>query len=253
MAEVCPVVKIIKEYQGADEESSARVIKLGGSDGPEQVFDDISFYMMSRKMELARFELGRPSLAECEAKYHKMFHDSIGDYAELYPRMIDRAMTRGHIYTQFTRLVNLLGQLEELIVARVESVARAGGPVNVSLPDIFLMPHVDQLIIYRPDVLRATMNNIIGYVNRVDIGSIMRTPVRASIPLVEPFTGVLPAGKITPTRATTPEEYLTEMKKILDCESEIVDYISRVEEYQVRVINHVNMVYDHVRALVNGL
>lgn len=100
----CPVVQAIKEIRGAGlykddpEESAENVIKLGG-EGDEFVCDDMTFYMMARKMELARFELSKPDFAQCKSKYARMFKDVVGnDYSQLYKKIIDKALKKKFLY-----------------------------------------------------------------------------------------------------------------------------------------------------------
>lgn len=261
---VCPVVKAIGEIRGGGiysddaEETNNNLIKIGGSDSEvEFVCDDMSFYIMSRKMELARFELSKPNLAVIEAKYNAMFRDVVGiDYSALYTRIIDRALKKKYIYDQFVQLVDLLGSMEQTIAAKVDALGRKGQPINISLPDIFLLPHVDTLIVYRPDILADTMNKIIDYVNKININALLKEPLNIHIPRVEKFAGSPPdmKTKIEPVQSTSsPEEFLAGMHKILDQELVVAKYIQEIEKYQCEVINHVNKVYDACKKIIANM
>lgn len=260
---ICPVVRVIRDIRGGgiyvddSEESAERVIKLGGSENTtEFIFDDMSFYIMSRKMELARFELSKPTLVACENKYKSMFRDMVDiDYTSLYTRIIDRAFKKKYIYQQFVQLIDLLSELEELILARVDNMGRTNQPINISLPDMFLLPHVDQLIIYRPDILANTMNQIINYINRININALLKEPLRDTVSPVEPFSSTPPNmnTRIEKISANSVESYLTGMKNILAQELEVALYIREIEGYQCKVINHVNKVYDICKKMTAGL
>jgi hypothetical protein len=264
----CPVNRVIKEIRGSGmfdddaEDSTARVIKLGGSDGSSGescVLDEMSFYIMSRRIALARFEISNPTVAGCEAKYKSMFHDIVGkEYKALCWHIIDTALEKKHLYNQFVRLVDLLGAVEELIIARVEALGRAGAPVNVSLPELVLFPHVDRVIVYQPAALAETINQIIRYVNKININSILKEPVAGSISAVGVFSG--PAldfsTRIEPISSAgrpTVESYMAGMRKILNQELEVAEYVRELEKYHCVIINHMNRIYDVCRQMVGGL
>jgi hypothetical protein len=256
----CPVARAAAEIRGGDiytddnEESTSRLIKIGGV---EYVFDDAAFYIMSRKMELARFELRRPSPAQIVVKCKNMFVVPI-TRGELYYALIDKIFKNKYVYTQFIKLVDLLGEMEGLIYSHIEHIARNGQPVNISLPDITLLPFIDQLITYRPDILCATMNKIIDYVNRINISAIVKITQTHIAPMA-PFSGEL-------TRSDEKIEFngefngkfdekitIDDMKKMLDIELEIASYIRTVEEYHCDVINHMNNVVDACESIIGAL
>jgi hypothetical protein len=259
----CPVVAAIREIRGAGlykddcEESPDDVIKLGGNNTDiEFVCDDMTFYMMTRRMELARFELSKPDFAQCKAKYTRMFKNIVGiDYSTLYTRIINQALKKKFLYKQFVELVELIGETEQLIEIKVNSAARRGVPINISIPDIILLPHIDQLIIYRTDILCATMNKIINYMNKINVNSLLSEPVNSNIPQIKPFAVTPPDMKtqIPEIDATDADEFLAGMKRTLEHEMAVASYIREVEKYQCGVINHVNMAYDVCKKIIDGI
>lgn len=256
---ICPVVKTICEIRGAGtyiddpELHDNNVIKIGGV---EFVCDDMSFYIMSRKMRLARFELSRPSLIACEAGYSNMFRNVVGiDYATLYTRIIDSALKKKYVYYQFMQLVDLIGEMEQLIIARIDTAGRSGQSINISLPDLFLLPHLDRCIVARPDVLAHTMDKIIEYINKINVNALLKEPVRGIVPRVAKFSCLAPDMKtvIPPIDASSVEEFISGMHKTLEHEIVVASYIQDIEKYHCMVINHMNQVYDICKKIIDGL
>jgi len=259
----CPIVIAINEIRVGgyykDEDSDVNVIKIGGNDSPiEFVCDEVGYYIMSRKMELARFELSNPNHEATNLKYRLSFGWMIpSDYSQLYTRIIDRAIKKDYLYNQFVQLVNLIGEMEEFIITSVAAAGRAGKVINVSLPDIILMPHIDQIIVYRPDVLMATINKIISYINRLNITSLLGEPVQKNIEMVTPFTGIPPCMSTQVISKAvvfdSAEKYLKSMHELLAHEIIVADYVQKVENYQCGVINKMNSIYDVCKKIISLL
>lgn len=258
---ICPVVETIKEIRGSglwiEDDDQENIIKLGGSESNTSIVcDNVAFYMMTKKMDFARFKLSKPNYNACKSKYHKDFKKITGTYAEVYTRLIDNVLKKNYMYTQFTDLVDLIYNMELLIVSRVESESRAGHNINISLPDIILLPHIDKLIIYRPDILTETINKLINYINKVNINSIIKDNIRADIPNVEKFDKKLDMATKIISREDEPgdaEEYITEMNILLDQEMIVADYVREIEKYHCIVINYLNKVYDVCKKLIAAL
>lgn len=260
----CPVVVCMDEIRGggfyADdcETTSDRAFKIGGSDTAVHILDDVAYYISSRKMALARFELAGPmgtgpTPADILRTYKRMFGDIVGrDYTQLYTLIVDRALAKQHIYSQFTRAVDLMAEIENLISMRVERLAVLGSPsLNMSLPDIFLLPHIDRVIMYRPDVLAHTVNKIIDWVNKLEVSCLLPAPVRSNIGPVKPFAATPPPMDtvIEPVAAPT----IADLRATLAQEMVVAAYVHKVEEYQCYVINHMNAVFDLLHKLAAGL
>lgn len=255
----CPVVTTIREIRGGglylDEESETNVIRLGGGE-TEFICDSVSFYIMSRKMELARFKLSNPTPDLIAAKVNKMFGDIIGmDYTALYSHIIKKYVAKnGYLYNQFVQLIDLIGTMEELILAKVESAGRKQIPINISIPDIFLSPNVDQLILYRPDILHHVVNQIIDYVNLLNVNSILSTPRRTTVSHVAPFSALVPS--MATLVVCNPTYNFTDIRNLdilLQHEMVVAEYVREVEKYHCMVINHMNLVYSICKDIVEQL
>ncbi len=269
----CPIITTIHEIRGAgiyaddQEESTDRLIKViradtrGASSAQqiEYVMADVSFYMMSRKLELARFEVSNPTLTACKLKHKKMFSSIIGlTNAELCTYIIDKALNKKYLYTQFTRLVDLIGDIEGLIIDQVDALGRDGRQINVSLPNITFLPHIDQLIIYNPTALEQTTNKIIDYINKLNVNSILAAPIVTKLRPVPPFRPTVPldsisqwADDLAPT--DTVSGYLLDMKKMMSREMLVATYVNEIEKYHCDVINHMTAIYLTCKLLVDGL
>ncbi len=262
---VCPVVEAIHTIRGGGiyvddmESSSEGLVKLGGQDN-EYVMNDISYYIISRKIELARFELSKPTAAACKIKYKKMFTSVAGlSHSGLLKYIIDNALNKRYVYEQFTNIIDLIGRIEELIIDLADHLARANKSINVSLPDIIFHPNIDKLIMYDPSALEQAMNKIIDYVNKINVNSIIKNPVTARISRVAAFrppTALDPNTQIyRPDISSfmTPDEYLTAMKKVLEQEVHVAMYAGEIEKYQCNVVNHMGQAYDFCASLVDEL
>lgn len=252
----CPVVVAIESirggfYGGETQCGENNLVKLGGSDSSSEfICDDMTFYMMQRKMELARFELSRPDAEQQKIKCISMFRDtSDATYYQIYVRLIDRALKKKYIYDQFVQMIDLIDEMEQLVAARVELAGRKGIPINISIPNIFFLPHIDQVIIYRPDVLADTINKIIDYMNNLNLNAILKTPIMNKIAHVDKFTGQLDMT----ARIDAVDGTLEGMHSALNKELEVATYIREIEKYQCGVINHVNNVYDKCKKIIDSL
>jgi hypothetical protein len=249
---LCPVQVAIKEIRGAGLHSDGKTscIKVGGSSGCDYICDDMSYVIMTRKMEFARFKLARPDIDTC--RQSALIKDAGIDYTALYTRLITRTvLKKKYLYDQFVQLINLLGRMEPLIIARI----RRAKSLNISIPDIILLPQVDQLILYRTDILCATMNQIIDYMNNLNINSLLNTPIVGKIARLEPGKFNVPdmKTKICELSGDTADEYLAVMEIILNHEIRVAEYIREIEKYHCTVINHMNQVYDRCKALIADL
>lgn len=253
---LCPVVATINEIKGAGwyaADDSDDVVVLGGSDSTQYVCDEMSFYMTTRKMDLARFELKRPSVEEY-AKFYARGYSEYADitYSEMYTKLIDRALKKKLLYAQFVDLVTLISDMEDLILSRVEAAGRAGQSINVSLPDIILLPHIDSIIIYRADALEKTINKIISYINKINVNSLIKDPVAINVAHVRGFDAKMESQTVIPgVHATTADEYLAGIKMMLEHEIKVAEYIRELEKYQCYVINHLNQVYDICKKIIS--
>lgn len=261
---VCPVVRAIHEIRGGgiysdDAESDPTfLIKLGGGNGQEILCDHVSFYIMTRKMELARFELGRPDTAACAQKCVRMFGHIAGQtYSHICTELINKMPSKKYIYDQFTQLLNMVTEIEYTFCAHVSKIS-AGDVLNVSLPDINMPVDADELIVYRPDVLREMINKLVNYINGLNINSIISEPVSSNIKLMPIFDGQKPdmtqrAVALVESKHDSAEEYLTLMNQFLTEEMTVAQYVLALEKYQCTALNCMNEMYSICKKIIEGL
>lgn len=247
----CPVRRVIAEVRGAGLNESGAV-KIGGSESScTIVCDSMDFYITSRKMDFARFELMNPDIDACARKCDSMF---VGTYAELYRHLIDKVIDR-HLYTQFTQLIKLIGDMESVIISKIAIAARTNAAINVTLPNILLLPHIDSVILYRPDLLCLTVNKIIDYMNKINVNVILRSPLIIKIDRV-PMPNIRPidmSREIERPVAGSAHEYLVGIKRSLDMELEVAAYAQDVEKYHCEIIARLNIVFDYCKKIINGI
>lgn len=258
---VCPLIVAIGDirtggfYSDDAEDLDNAVVCVGGGD-TEYVCDDTSYYLNLRMIEIARFELAKPDLEKCRAKFERMYGWLQGKTREqLYRKLIDDSQMKRLLYRQFLSLVEAIVRLEDLISVKVIEHSRKGKPINVTIPDIMLLPHIDTQIIYEPAVLTKTMNAILGYMDKLNIGSMLSGPIGETFELVPDFAPThIPNFKdIAPKlRAPlgSPEQYINEMKILLSFETETTKYIQELERYHCLVINHVNKVHRVMKKII---
>ena len=251
----CPVVRVISEIKGSGvfksdlEYTNDRVVKIGGNDSNvEQVCDNIQFYIMTRMLDMARFELSRPTLDQCRNKSVSMFNNTAG---KTYSQIYDMLMTKcNKLSKQFDGLIKVMDDFEKHLLSKISKLTE----INITLPDVVFIPDTE-ILIYRPDILKYTIDKIINYVNAINVNSILCTPVTTNIELTPEFkTSALNWDTIIdqPTGSTS-EEYIISMQKSLDSEMIVAEYANSVEKYQVDIINHMNTVYDILKKIIKGL
>lgn len=228
----CPVVKAIAELRGGWEYEETQTIKIGGSDKEEYVLDDANYYITLRKIDLARFELSRPS----DEKIKKFFLE----YAKFVGgtrRDIYKAIYTGnrYLYKQFIHLVDIIGKLENTLSV---AVLRHDN-LNVSIPSITFLPDIDEIILFDTFALEQTMNKIINYVNKLNIEALTGVKKR-QISEVPSFTATLDMD----VRLDATGTELEQMKKMLEQEVIVAAYVDKLEKYHTAVINHMNSVFD---------
>lgn len=265
----CPVVRTIQEIRGGNwyvddtddtatdtknviyyrpEFTKNKKIINGGSETTDLkpvVCDDMQFYITSRMMSLARFELSKPDDEAIGRKSAIMFKDIVGkNKSDIVIHLIDNAMPK-HIYKQFVQLINIIGDMEDIIVIKLRTMKQ----INISLPDIFLLPYIDRLIVYRPDVLCDTINAVTVYMNKLNVNSMLSEPIKTPISSVDRFEAAEPTSAVGSELPKTIEE----MHEMLNAELEVAKYLVKVEAYQCKVINHMGLIYDRCKKIITDL
>lgn len=255
--DICPVVKAIQDIRGGnifDDESDNDLIKLGGNENCQEiVYDDSLYYLMSRKIELARFELTRPNLDQCRNKFGKMFENIRGKtYRQIYNDFISQVSNKIYLYDQFANLIRLILNMEKLVAEKIIQLSRQKNiNMNVSLSSIHMSPDMNIIILYNPDILCNVTNIIIDYINKLNINNLLVDPLIIKVSYIDKCTAQLDMNKkITIPEAYTAVDYLNKIKNVLNQELEVINYIKDVEKYQCMAINHINQVYDICKKII---
>lgn len=255
---VCPLVQAVNVIRGGGlfiddlEESDNTVVKIGGGD-TEFICDDTTYYINTRLIELARFEISRPDLIQCRRKFQRMFA-WITTREDVYKKIIDESQIKGLIYQQFINLVELLDKLDSFILAKVTEVGRTGRNLNITVPDILFAPNIDIQIIYNPSLMRATINNILEYMRRLNINALLRENVSETFELLPEFSPVHDLTEMAPHGiAVSTEEYINLMHKMLDFEMETAKYVQEMESYYRDAINITHKVFKYVQKIMENV
>jgi hypothetical protein len=246
----CPVVETIKEIYGAgifiDEFDNDSLVKIGGGN-VEYLCDSAKFYITTRKMEFARYELN-----DVEFKNLKNgFFDNIVDksYKEIYEFIIDKVLNNKYVYNQFVNLINLIDVMEKALLRRIHRLGKEKKEINVSIPDMMFSTNVDTLILYRPDVLCETVNTIISYIMRLNIRSIIKESVSIDIKKIDAFPHKLDMEIVVAGPLNTNED----AKRILQHEMVVADHVLKLEKYHCEVINQLNKIYHYCDKIIENL
>jgi len=254
--EDCPVVVAIKEIRGgfyADESgfSDEFLVKLGGSDGEERVCDNVSFYVMKRKLEFARFKLSKPDQQQCEHKYHSMFdHVLYNDntYRQLYNDLADKLFH--YLYDQFIAMVDVIGEMEKFIAISIQIAAIKNTPLNLSLPDVIFLPDTDIAIMRSPKELAEVTNRVIKYMNGININAIIKDPIVTRLETVTEYEGPMISDEVI---NSTSEDWLIKMEETLKHEMNVTNVLVSVEKYHCVIINRMNDVIDRCKKIMELL
>lgn len=256
----CPVVAAIGEIYGGGLYSmdTSNVVTIGGSDGLEYVSDNSYYYITQKKLELARFELSRPNDIQCNNKLVDMFGDLRGiNFHDLYRKLIRITLKNKYMYKQFTQLISLIRDMEKYIITRISVAQKFNKPINVTIPSIKFPSYIDKIILYDPNALTIAINAIVEYINNLNINSLLTEPIKDKIELMGEFT----TDKQLPNlNFATPNEFdympteecIEYMHKLLDKQTIVIEYINEIEKYHCNVINHVNMIFDRCKKIINS-
>lgn len=251
VAQECPVVKCIREIRGAgyarDEDDPAIVVRAydGGVEADELIVDDISYYIMMRKMEVARFELGRPGANAIAKKFRDMFGEFVGrDYSDVYARIMNSGGRGKLIAAQIRKLERLMDEIERLVVAR-------GIGANISLPSVSVTPEELAAAQYDAESIHNVTNRMVIAISKLNINSLLRSPaphcdIRR---LAAPGIGDPPMGTVDSQGGPS----IAEMQRILDIEETICNYAAKVERYQCEALNKMSEVYAHCKKIIDLL
>ena len=247
---LCPVVAAIREIRGgfyADrvENDNTNMIKIGGSD--TRICDEMSYYIMSRMMELARFELSRPDLDQCK-EFLKKYILSDNIYNDILEKR-----NHNHVAEQLDALCDIISQMEEIIGGYA---ARNTTPLNLSLSSIDINTNIDA---YNTQELKHTCDAIVDYINSLNINVLLSTPINTQIDHIAEFVAARPASvsnrDIVGNGANldTPEAALKHAHDLLSRELIVARYIAEIEKYQCAIINHLGKVYDRCENIITQI
>jgi len=244
----CPVVKAIREIRGAgiykDEFDDANLIKIGGNEATEYICDSVKFFIMMRKMEFARYELTNAPLYNFVKKL-----PVCRNYWDMYIYIVNTELDNKYIYKQFVNLIDLIHSIEKYIIAKVERLQHSS--INLSLPKLVFEPDIDEVILYRPDILGAEINKLIKYMGKMNINSIIDEHIDQNIELVKIFDKKIDFNQLMPDpQKMNVRKYAQEYMKH---EEIVANHVMDVEQYHCYIINHVNDMYKICNKIVECL
>lgn len=247
MCEKCPVVAAIEKlrvggfYADEDDYKSEFLVVVGeGEESHEYICDDAIFYLTVRSIDVARLKISKPDLAKCKERFESWFGGVSGStYAQVYKRILSQSESRKLLVDRFARVMDLLKRLEDWLLLRVHELARAGKPINVTLPDIIWYDNGNDNRKDSPAAVRDMVNQLVDLVNRFNLGSLLhKHKLTKHLPL-DDFQTPQPdwSKKVPDFKPTTVDEYIRDMEAMIDIETEVGGYIKAVSKYYCDAIN----------------
>ena len=252
-AMTCPVRKAISEIRGGgfafDDDNSALVAVVGG--GCEVVVDEVSFVISRKRLELARLELSQPSLEVCQKKYAS---SNAGRPAvEVYKKLAEEVFCKTH--DQLIEVVDILGELEECISGIVAHAAKCKQPINISLPVLALPITSAREVTHNLHALYETVNEICRYVSRINLNSLVDIRVPRLEALGQP-PNIAPnfdPAQISSGSAEDVPGYISLLRRILDDELRILEYLRKAEPYHCEALKKLGEVKDYCTKIIGAV
>jgi len=253
----CPVKQAIKEIRGSGvvDDAEWKLMRIVGSSESEEssttyVCDDTAFYITTRKIMQARFELEEGTTEQCEKFIAEWGWLPGQTHREIAVRLIDTIL-QDHVKTQLALLADLFDQLEQYILAKIETAARRGKRFKVSIPNLAFDVSIDTGIAHDPPQLQWTMNSIVAYVNKLNLGDLVLLRDRKQIePLGPPPQLAAPDTRV-PQREDSPcKKYIDEL---ISQELQVLDYVRCVEKYHCSAVNKMGEIRDNCNGLIKSL
>lgn len=244
---VCPVVAAIREIRGAGlddiDGDGGRTVIIGGH---ARVVDEVAFYMMTAKLELARFELSAPGPAAIARFATSHQWTTPTDTRAVYERVIRQTVGRSGLVEQLDAVETMLFQLAELVMTRVDQLSAEGKPIDVSIPGH--MPAITPDVLYRPDLLAEVVRGLITWVDHLSIDSIIQRPPRPdgiglSIPLTPPSPPE--PKKINAVGKSSPAT-MADLRARHNAEMEVCELVRGVETFHCSVITALEHIIERI-------
>lgn len=245
----CPVVQTIAEIRGGfmNEEDEGRTIRLGGGDC-EYVMDEVSYFITTRKLKLARFKMSGET-AEASRMFARELYEFVSDramtldYKKIFP-MYYKLFYEGFMYKQYVKVVDMIGELQKVLQKKLLFHKN----LNISIPSIAFSPNIDQ-ILEDPRVLTKRTNEIIDYVNGFNLNSILKEPITKKIERIGEFTEQRPDE----TFSVPAVDSITVLDTIMHHETIIADYMQKLERYHCDVINRLNEMFEICKKIIESI
>lgn len=261
---LCPVVRTIKEiykrtnsYDGGSETEDVKLTLVGGEEKMPVIYGDMDFYMTVRKLEVARFELGKPDIEKC-TRYLLAHPFANKSYHDVYITILRASPSKSFLYRQFVDLYNMVKTMEMTIM---ENIGKYKKCVNISLPSLAINGSVDVAMLYKPNILQQIAEALVDYMNELDISCIASSvsrpgdkPSRKKFKLEAKPPTVIDMKKIVPHisgDSLTTTSAIEKIHEILSCEIEVANYIRQIEGYQAEIIDVMNDIFAQCQLIVD--
>lgn len=249
----CPAATAIREIKGsADfaEMGKERFVKLGGVD---YNVNETVFYAMSRKLELARFQLTNPDTRAVDEKRREFRRT----FVEIYESVINFDLLFRAFELAQESAATLLKYISQLLL----TISRRNphGEIGLTIPDFYLELDSD----IRRDPIRGPQEwhnktaKFIGDLMRLNIASISAVRICAQDLIDEPRVDGAPVIRLPPAgidkallNADNDAPTLAEM---FEHEMRMIKKITEIEEYYFYILRRLAAAISCVDKLISAL
>lgn len=251
----CPIVKAFDSLKSGgwdpDDQTSDENLITGGGD-KAYVADDVCYRVNFVTLSVARLEASKPTPDKLRAKLAELFpYYSAGRplrYNDIYLYLLKDMLTANIMGGKLITMVQKVLYLNAWIFGKVMDAARAGRPINVTIPPLTVPPiRADGPL--EPTKIMSVLNGVEAYITGLNLGDLL-----GKITLPKPELSEPPKPPVMSKEVAVPAAGpdLAIMKALLAAELEVCEYLRHLEKYQCKMINHVNSIYDTLHSLMQN-
>ena len=242
---VCPIVAAInKIYEGGltPSNDSATCVDIHGND---VVCDDVAYYTNLRIIDLAHFEVTKPSLERCKEKFLQFNYDTSINSTGVIKSLFMQSNIKKVIQKRFIDCVGAIEKLEEYILYKINN--KKMRPGKMSLPNLMLEPNAaDQ--VWQASATELT-NRLIDYINKMDIVAIINSPMR-KFELISDIDNVPHEDLIIDSKYDSVSDYMAAMHKIIDFEIKYTKHAQIIEKHQCKIVRTLGQIIAFIADII---
>ncbi len=240
---ICPIMQVIGEIRGGglyiDDDDKAPMVIIGGNN---YACDETSYYIMSRKIALARFKLGRPNIVLITRAREFMYSFESLTYGEILSQLPPFIVIVGRTQAIVDDIIDLVYKLDFNIVNYVYKMALTETAVPLSIKCGELNNDCSNC-----GELFNTINAIINHVNALDMSANIIMPNKMA-----PLSAMI-GDFDTNTKAISSLTGMNALDELASHETAICNRCMDIEKYYASGINKLGEVMTTCEDIINKL